>query len=69
MIFNDCSKAETEKKQPEEERDTMPSPELSPKLDKVLPGDIEKLQKEYFETVPEEGQEEEQETQQLPWPE
>ena len=69
MIFNDCSKAETEKKQPEEEREKTPQEiydtMLSPELDKVLRGEIEKLQKEYFGTEPEEGQEEEHETQPL----
>ena len=38
---------------------------LSPELDKVLGGDIDKLQKEYFGTEPEEGQDEDQDTQ--PW--
>ena len=70
MIFNDCSKAETEKKQPEEERGTTPPLDLnvtmlSPELDKVLGGEIDKLQKEYFGTEPEEGQDEDQDTQ--PW--
>ena len=70
MIFNDCSKAETEKKQPEEEREKTPPLDLndtmlSPELDKVLGGEIDKLQKEYFGTEPEEGQDEDQDTQ--PW--
>ena len=69
MICNDCSKAETEKKQPEEEREKTPQEIydtlLSPLLDQVMKGEIEKLQKEYFGTEPEEGQEEEHGTQPL----
>ena len=74
MMFNDCSKAETKKKPPEEVSeltyqelyDTM----LRQKeIIKVLQGEIDKLQKEYFGTEPEEGQEEEQDTQPLSWPE
>ena len=73
MIFNDCSKAETEKKQPEEERGKTPQENydtmLRSELLKVLQAEIDQLQKENFETQPEEGQEEEHETQPLSWPE
>ena len=70
MIFNDCSKAETEKKQPEEEPEKTPQEIydtlLSPLLDQVMKEEIEKLQKEYFGTGPEEGQEEEHGTDNAP---
>ena len=49
MIFNDCSKAETEKKQPEEEREKTPQ-EI---IDTMLEGEFDKLLKEEPETQPE----------------
>ena len=66
-FFNDCSKAETEKKQPEEERGKTPQENYDTRSEllKVLQAEIDQLQKENFETQPEEGQEEEHETQPL----
>ena len=56
-MFNDCSKAETEKKQPEEERGKTPQEiydtMLRSELLKVLQAEIDQLQKENFETQPE----------------
>ena len=56
MVFNDCSKAETKKTPPEEERELTPQEIYDTMLRPGL---------EHFETQPEEGQEEGQDTQ--PW--